>query len=233
MAATALPTVRTWTIAPFFEDCPIGSKVLGHLHDQGFLGAPGPIRHTDTVDELEYLPGETVEAQRSWPGWVHNDQALSWRENHSAPGPGVIVVHNDAAPCNAVWAGEQLVGFVGCYMAGLRQRADDLAWTAFSWVPLPARRVVSAEGFTEFDRRRQRLEIFLDACTPAIEAEEVLARLDRMLTEQIELMTTLAEGGDQTYRRLVELGRNADLAEARREIRSWAGITRTSERPSG
>lgn len=237
---SVLRTAGAWT--------PSVHHLLGHLRDRGFAGAPAPIRHTDAVDELEYLAGETVGAQRPWPGWVHSDQALRqvadwlsryhravadyrpppdavWRESHPAPGPDMIVAHNDAAPYNAVWAENQLVGFVDWDMAGPRHRLDDVAWMAFSWVPLHARQVVSAEGFTEFERRRERLQLFLDAYDDAAGPEDILARLDRMLTEQIELMTALAARGEDTYRRMIDLGRDADLAAAQRQIRSWSAIS--------
>ena len=43
------------------------------------------------------------------------------------------------------------------------RRPWDLAFTAFAWVPLHARHVVTAEGFTAFADRPRRLEAFLDA----------------------------------------------------------------------
>jgi hypothetical protein len=38
----------------------------------------------------------------------------------------------------------------------------DLAFTAFGWVPLHARHVVAAEGFTAFADRPRRLRLSLD-----------------------------------------------------------------------
>jgi thiamine kinase-like enzyme len=100
------------------------------------------------------LQGETVGDQRPWPPWIRSDSALDqtarllasyhrivqhysppkdmvWRENHTPPGPGVVIAHNDTAPDNAVWNGDQLVGFIDWDMAGPRHRDDDLVWTAF------------------------------------------------------------------------------------------------------
>jgi hypothetical protein len=75
--------------------------------------------------------------------------------------PGLVIGHNDAAPYNGDWNDDRLVGFVDWDMSGPLAPKSDLAWVAFSWVPLHARDVVEAEGFTHFSDRRRRLELFL------------------------------------------------------------------------
>jgi aminoglycoside phosphotransferase (APT) family kinase protein len=224
---------------------PAVHHLLAHLARSGFTGAPRPIRSgTDGAggwEEVTYLPGETVGDRRPWPAWTHSDQALQqtaewlsayhrvvsgyrpppdaqWRENHARPGPGVVIAHNDAAPYNAVWNSSGLVGFVDWDMAGPRHVDDDLAWTAFSWVPLHARHVVAAEGFTEVDRRRERLAAFLRWYGSALAPDQVLARLSAMIEAQVEQLRQRAAGGDDTYRRMLLLGRDADLLAARAEL---------------
>lgn len=226
---------------------PAVHHLLAYLADHGFTGAPRPVRssndHGVAVDEVTFLEGETIGDRRPWPAWVHSDAALRqvagwlacyhrlvdayeppagavWRESHAVPGkPGVVIAHNDAAPYNAVWEGDRLVGFIDWDMAGPRSLVDDLAWTAFSWVPLHARHVVEAEGFTEWSRRRDRLAVFLDGYGTDISPEVVLARLDVLLGAQVELMNTQAEGGDDTYQRMIQAGRADDLITAQRQLR--------------
>ena len=82
-----------------------------------------------------------------------------WREGGTWR-TGLVIGHNDAAPYNAVWSDDGLVGFVDWDMAGPLARESDVAWMAFSWVPLHARDVVEAEGFANFGGRRRRLELF-------------------------------------------------------------------------
>lgn len=216
-------------------------RLLQHLSDRGFTGAPRPIRITDDgYDEVSYLPGRTTGSERPWPVWVHGDDALvevarwlrgyhaaasqfpppleaQWREIHDSTGPDVIIAHNDAAPYNAVWDGDHLVGFVDWDMAGPRRRDDDLAWTAFSWVPLHARHVVIGEGFTELERRRERLQLFLSSYGSALTCDDVLERLDVLIGAQLDLMRSRAET-DPTYRRMIAVGRADDLATARAEL---------------
>jgi hypothetical protein len=89
-----------------------------------------------------------------------------WRTSLRPWRPGDIIGHNDAAPYNAVWRplapdpgtsargndgpGERLVGFVDWDFAAPCPPICDLAFVVFSWVPLHARDVVAAEGFTRF-----------------------------------------------------------------------------------
>ena len=117
--------------------------------------------------------------------WVHSDDALVqvavwlrtlhaavatfrppanavWREGGTWR-PGLIVGHNDAAPDNAAWAHGRLVGLFDWDFAAPVAAESDVAFTAFAWVPLHARHVVAAEGFTAVADRPRRLRLFLDA----------------------------------------------------------------------
>jgi len=233
-------------------------RLLAHLQDRGFDGAPLPLgvdAHGREV--VTYLPGETAGAQRPWPVWTHSDEALvqvaRWlRRFHEAvldfePGvdavwregglwrPGLVIGHNDAAPYNAVWNDGGLVGFVDWDMSGPVARESDVAWMAFSWVPLHAREVVEAEGFTDFGDRRRRLELFAGEygrgrCRLAedggsrstgpgdgdgnLTAERLLDVLRRRLPEKVDAMRAAASSGDATYRQLLEHGSDRRLVSA-------------------
>jgi len=224
---------------------PAVHHLLTFLAERGFRGAPRPLalRLNQEPPEavLTYVAGETVGDRRPWPAWVHSDQALTqtarwlaayhravehyrppadaaWREVHASAGPEVVIAHNDAAPYNAIWAADQLIGFLDWDMAGPRRRDDDLAWTAFSWVPLHAEHVVRAEGFTDLGRRRPRRKEFLRSYGSQLGADDIIGRLSDLLTAQIDLMALRARSGDETYRRMVDAGRAEDLAAARDQL---------------
>jgi aminoglycoside phosphotransferase (APT) family kinase protein len=215
--------------------------LLAHLSAAGFEGAPRPLGRDDGGREvLTYLPGTTIGTARPWPAWVHSDRALrqvaAWlREYHRAVAdfvppvdavwreggtwrPGLVIAHNDAAPYNAVWDGDGLRGFVDWDMAGPLSREEDLAWVAFSWVPLHARAVVAAEGFTAFAERRARLEAFLAAYGWEGSTDDVVRLVAERLELQVRRMRRTAAGGDRTYQRLLELGRDRELETAIREL---------------
>jgi Phosphotransferase enzyme family len=105
--------------------------------------------------------------------------------------PGLIVGHNDAAPYNAVWRDGRLAGFFDWDMAGPVSPVWDVAYAAFSWVPLHARHVVAREGFTDFEDRPRRLRLFLaeygwTGSLPAF-VEVVTARIQAHVTSLRDL----------------------------------------------
>ena len=216
-------------------------RLLAHLEDRGFDGAPRPLGFDELGREVvSYLPGETVGGRRPWPAWTHSDETLvqvaGWlRRFHDAvldfdPGieavwreggiwcPGMVIGHNDAAPYNAVWKDHRLVGFVDWDMSGPLTRESDLAWVAFSWVPLHARDVVEAEGFTHFSDRRRRLELFLREYGDDVTADELLEVLRHRLRASTEGMRLTARSGDATYQRMLEHGVDRRLVRALEEL---------------
>jgi hypothetical protein len=159
--------------------------LLEHLAGRDFGGSPRPLGIDEQGREvLTFLAGETVGSARPWPGWVYAEgtliQVAHWlRGLHDAVAdfippaaavwrmggqwaPGLIIGHNDAAPYNAVWREGKLAGFFDWDMAGPVPAARDVAFAAFSWVPLHADHVVAWEGFTDFMGRPRRLQLFLE-----------------------------------------------------------------------
>ena len=219
---------------------PAVNSLLQHLASRGFVGAPSPLG-TDSQGRavVSFLEGSTVGSIRpwpAWPAWTHSDEALrdvgDWlRRYHSAvadfvppPGsrwreglawkPGHIIGHNDAAPYNAVWDEKGLVGFVDWDMAGPTTPAEDLAWVAFSWVPLHARQVVLDEGFTAFGERRDRLETFLESYGWGGTINDALELVRQRIQTQLGLIRTVAASGDETYQRMLAYGVDRNLQAA-------------------
>jgi hypothetical protein len=214
--------------------------LLAHLSGKGFSGSPRPLGVDGQGREvLTFMPGETVGTLRPWPGWVYAENTLMqvarWvRGFHRAvadfvppPGavwrmggqwaPGLIVGHNDAAPYNAVWREGRLAGFIDWDMAGPVTAAWDVAFAAFSWVPLHARHVVGREGFSDFEGRPRRLQLFLaeygwTASVPAF-LEEVAARIQAHVTSLRELAAY-----DPVFARIVAHGGADDLQAAVAEL---------------
>jgi len=216
---------------------PAVNALLLHLASRGFVGAPSPLG-TDPQGRavVSYLQGSTVGSLRPWPAWVHSDEALrdvgDWlRRYHSAVAdfvppagsrwreglvwkPGDIIGHNDAAPYNAVWNRDGLVGFVDWDMAGPATPAEDLAWVAFSWVPLHARQLVLDEGFSAFDERRARLETLLQSYGWGGTTNNLLGLVRNRVQAQRELLRSVADSGDETYRRMLAYGADRNLEAA-------------------
>jgi hypothetical protein len=215
--------------------------LLRHLEAVGFDRSPRALGFDDQGREvLSYLPGEVVGATRPWPGWVHSDDALRqvagwlrdfhaavasfvpsadavWREGGSWR-PGLIVGHNDAAPYNAAWAAGRLAGFFDWDFAAAVSRAWDIAFTAFAWVPLHARHVVTAEGFTAFADRPRRLRLFLDAYGWSGQIEPFVDIVRQRVRASAEGIRRTAAAGDPVYQNMVAHGVDAALETAVKEL---------------
>jgi Phosphotransferase enzyme family len=223
---------------------PAVHALLAHLAGKGFAGSPRPLGLDSQGREvLTFLPGETVGSTRPWPGWVHADDTLlqvaQWvRDLHRAVAdfvppsdaawrmggqwaPGLIVGHNDAAPYNAVWHDGTLAGFFDWDMAGPVSPAWDVAFAAFSWVPLHARHVVAGEGFTDFEDRPRRLRLFLAdyGWTDSMPAflEVVTARIRAHVTSLRDLAAR-----DPLFARIVAQGGADDLETALAQLQHFA-----------
>ena len=220
--------------------------LLRHLETAGFAAAPRALGFDERGREvLSFLPGETVGTTRPWPPWVHTDDALCqvarWlRDFHTAVAdfvppddaiwraggvwrPGLIVGHNDAAPYNAAWAGGQLTGFFDWDFAAPVSAEWDLAFTAFAWVPLHARHVVTAEGFTAFADRPRRLRLFLDTYGWDGPVDRFISTVGRRVRASAEGIRRAAAGGDPAYQRMVEQGVCAALETAVDELAGFTG----------
>lgn len=145
-----------------------------------------------------------------------------WRTSLRPWRPGDVVGHNDAAPYNAVWepttAGHdvshadvdgsngRLVGFIDWDFAAPCPPLWDLAFVVFSWVPLHARDVVTAEGFTRFADRPRRLRLLLDAYGYTGTVHTVLDAVRARIHEHARGLRELAAAGDPLFTRLVDDG---------------------------
>ena len=220
---------------------PAVHALLGHLADQGFDRAPRPLGFDERGREvLTYLDGVTVGGATPWPAWVHAyetiEQVARWmRDYHRAVAdfvpppdavwraggrwaPGLIVTHNDAAPYNAAWRDGRLAGFFDWDFAGPATPEWDLAFTAFSWVPLHARRVAAREGFADFAARQRRLRRFLEVYGWSGAAEDFTEVVRARVVAQADGVRRLADGGDPVFVRLVAQGTCDDLDRAVAEL---------------
>lgn len=235
--------VRPWTAAVHV--------LLRHLEEVGFAGAPRVLGFdAEGREVLSYLDGRTVGETLPWPAWVRSDDALvqvgAWlRRLHDVTAeftppdglvwfagqqwrPGLVLGHHDAAPYNAVWRDEGLVGFVDWDTAGPSSRELDLAFTALAWVPLLVPRMVEPQGFTAAQDRSRRLHLLLDAYGYDGDRTAFGAEVASRARVNAAGIRRLASGGDPTYVALLPVA--ADFEESALEVEAlprtfWAGGT--------
>jgi len=206
------------------------TALLRHLDRVGFAQAPKPLGIDEHGREmLSYLPGNTVGTRRPWPTWVHSDEALvqvaHWLRNYHAAvadfappadavwregvhwQPGLIVGQNNAAPYNAAWDDQgQLVGFFDWDFAAPVSLEWDVAFTTFAWVPLHARHVVEAEGFTDLGNRPRRLRLFLAEYGWAGDLMDFVQTVQLRVLASADGIVRTARRGDPVYQRMLEEG---------------------------
>jgi hypothetical protein len=183
---------------------PAVHALLTHLHDVGFDRC---VAHW-LRDYHAAAATFTAPADAAWRG-------------RGPSGGGTIICHNDAAPYNACWNDDALVGFFDWDFAGPGTTEWDLAFTASAWVPLHARHVALEEGFRAFDDRRRRLETFLAAYGWTGDVEHlVLETLRARYLAHIEEVERLAAVGDTFFRDLIAGGTVEGIREALRELPS-------------
>lgn len=217
------------------------AALLSHLERKGFAGAPRFLGIDAQGREiLSYLEGETVGDDVPWPPWVHAEDTLDqvanwlrayhaavedfepsveavWRLPHRWTGD-VIVGHNDAAPYNAVWRDGKLTGFIDWEFAAPVPRSWDLAYVAFSWVPLHATHVVTREGFKDLDARPARFRRLLARYGWEGDASEFLVIVRERALSSATGLRELAEQGDAHATRLLEDGAADDCERAAAEL---------------
>jgi hypothetical protein len=169
-------------------------------------------------------------------------QDACWRGSRRPWRPGDIIGHNDAAPYNAVWQNTtaashaqasvdsspagRLVGFIDWDFAAPCPPIWDLAFVAFSWVPLHSRSVACAEGFTRFADRPRRLRLLLNSYQYSGTLDALLDAVRARVHDHIRDVRELASSGDPALIRLVADGVLDRLSRALAELDADADLLR-------
>ncbi len=189
---------------------PTVQRLLAHLRDVGFTGAPRPYGlDDDGAEELvEYLPGEVghdfaAPEVRSDASLVAAARLL--RDFHDAsagfarePGdvwqlpprePAEVICHGDAATYNTVFREQLPVAFIDFDTAHPGPRLWDVAYTAYRFVPLYAPDEVALT--LPIPEAKRRLSLFADSY--GLSREE-RAQLPAMAGERLRALVAWMRG---------------------------------------
>lgn len=189
--------------------------LLAHLQRVGFHSAPAPLgRDEQGRSVLHFVPGEVhLGWPEPMPTWVYEDEttlvgaAELLRRYHDAlatfvppadarwrfvaPGKHEVICHNDWAPYNAVFDGHRPIAMLDWDSAGPGSRLGDLAWSAYTWVPLKTR----ALHPVPLPLRAARPAAFCSAYG-GVGPSEVLATLVTQLPFLAQVIQAEADAGD-------------------------------------
>lgn len=158
--------------------------LLRHLEYVGFTGAPRALGMDERNREvLSYLEGECGEYPLA-PHWVTDEALVTvatmlrmfhdaqygftpppgavWRSFGPPPPDTEVICHHDAAPHNVIWRPDGTLGLIDFDLASPGARIYDVAYAAWTWVPIFSDRDSITLGWKHPDRPR-RLRLFADA----------------------------------------------------------------------
>ena len=185
---------------------PTVHRLLAHLHEQGFVAAPEPIEHGDTLETVSFVPGTAGEYP--WTADVASEAALVTsarllRHYHDAAAtfprdpsrdvwsqadrlPVETIVHGDFAPYNCVYDGIAAVGLIDFDTAHPGPRVWDVASAVYRFAPFTTG-VVEGSTAPSLDERLDRAAEFcraygLDARSRAVLAETITGSLVALVT---------------------------------------------------
>jgi hypothetical protein len=137
---------------------PAVHALLRHLEYVGFTGAPRALGIDERGREvLSYLEGECGEYPLA-PHWVTDEALVTvatmlrmfhdaqygfrpppgavWRSFGPPPPDTEVICHHDAAPHNVIWRPDGTLSLIDFDLASPGARIYDVAYAAWTWVPL-------------------------------------------------------------------------------------------------
>lgn len=225
--------------------------LLRHLEEQEFSGAPRFLGIDDRGREiLTFIPGDV--GAYPLPAYMWSDAALTstiqmlrrlhdatlgyaappgteWQMTYPDPTQHEVICHNDVAPYNMVFVDGLPRALIDFDTAGPGPRIWDLAYAAYTWVPL-ASFVPLADGSTVLyaspqhaAERARRVRLLLDAY--GLPLDNFLPTVECRLRTVCDFLVTRAEAGDTAYQRLVAEGHldhyRREVAFIRRHAGEW------------
>ncbi|MHB8449857.1 MAG: phosphotransferase [Mycobacteriales bacterium] len=181
-----------------------GREVLGFLEgDVGFYPLPDYMWSEDALEAvvraLRQLHDRTAHFTPS-PGAV-------WREQAGTFGHPEVICHTDWSPYNAVFEKGRFVAMLDWDLANPGSRVWDLAWVAFTWVPLVSDADARALGWSRPPDRAARLRRLVECYgLDAAGRHELLPAVRHRLAVTAEWIERRALLGDPPFVRMRDEG---------------------------
>jgi Ser/Thr protein kinase RdoA (MazF antagonist) len=186
---------------------PTVHRLLAHLRDQGFVGAPEPIALHDVLETVSFVPGTA--GDYPWSADIASEAALVTtarllRHYHDVAAtfplsdddvwsqseryPIETVCHGDFAPYNCVFDGVRAVGIIDFDTAHPGPRVWDVASAVYRYAPFTTGTV---EGSTA-PRLEQRLDRAAEFCRAyELDADSRSRLAETMVASLVAMVNTM------------------------------------------
>ncbi len=137
-------------------------------------------------------------------------EGTAWQFTYLDPTRHEVICHNDVAPYNMVFVDGRPRALIDFDTAGPGPRIWDLAYAAYTFVPLASfvpradGRTVPYESSRHADERARRLRLLQDAY--GLPMDDLLPTVGHRLVALCDLLLARAGAGDEAYRRLIAEG---------------------------
>jgi Ser/Thr protein kinase RdoA (MazF antagonist) len=218
---------------------PAVHRLLGHLADRGFDGAPRFLGiDAQGREVLSFIAGEV--GQYPLPAYMWSDAALTgaarllrryhdatldfvspsgahWQMVYPDATQHEIICHNDFAPYNVVYIDAQPHAVIDFDLAGPGPRLWDLAYAAYRFVPLSYAADMRELGLSDLAQQNRRLQLFCTAYGLAA-PQGLLDMVAQRIQAMCDLLANRAAAGDPAFRKMVDDGH---LAHYQRELAAF------------
>lgn len=171
---------------PQSANTPFVHRVLRHLQEKGFAGAPRALGFDEKGREvLSFLPGDVPTDLGAFTDTQCAAAARLLRGLHDATADfdgnanTFVVCHGDASPCNCVFREQTPVAFIDFDTAHLGCREEDVGYAAWLWLDIgnddlepenQGRRLAAFLAAYQFETTGNYVDIVLDAQRRAVES---------------------------------------------------------------
>lgn len=168
---------------PVSASSPFVAKLLLHLEEHGFAGAPRYLGVDEAEREIfSYLPGHVPAKFQRWTDVQVGAAGVLLRKLHEATrgstlaGRFPVVCHHDPGPNNTVFLDGVPVAFIDFDTAAPGEPLEDVGYLAWTWSISSALRL-------PLDRQAQQVRLIADAY--GLQGAERLALIDSVLDRQL------------------------------------------------